>query len=156
MSECRPTCDDPFPTCFSPCEPGCTCPTGQVLHQAGETSRCLDKEECVFFELNGKKFLNGSDVSLGSIGEGDGALIFRTEFSACCRTQRLGECYAPDGEPVKIRNQSTRIYRNRGELFLRLNHRLVASDPHVALGLYCCEVPTAVGVTRRVCANILL
>lgn len=151
-SKCRQTCNDPLPNCFSLCEPGCMCPAGQVLDPA--TASCMNKEECAFFELNGEKHSNGSSVQLSDVKELNDSLIFKTDFTDCCREQKRGECYRPDGKLVPLKRSGARIYRNHGEQLLRLNHRQRGAPPPE--GLYCCEVPISVSETKRVCVNILV
>lgn len=151
-SPCQPTCNNPSPSCPATCEPGCGCPNGQVLDTV--YSRCINIEQCeiITFELNGVQYPNASMVQLSDIGEHESAVIFRTKFEECCREQRLGDCYYPNGNPVTVRAKGDEIYRNRGEQLLRLNRRRGVVGNHPA-GLYCCDVPTDTS-TQRVCVNI--
>ena len=43
-SPCPATCSQPDPLCIAVCQPGCACPTGQVIHE--ESARCVLLEEC--------------------------------------------------------------------------------------------------------------
>lgn len=153
-SSCRPTCENPTPFCFTVCSPGCTCPPGLILDES--QSRCINVNDCpsdVTFELNGTKYVNGSSVALGDIGERNSALLFRTDYSNCCQAQRAGECYRPDGALVGVRASQDQLYRNRGTRVIRLNHQSrfnEAADP----GLYCCDVPISENEVKRVCVDI--
>ena len=154
-STCRPTCNNQLPSCFNPCEPGCTCPAGLVLDS--ERSRCVDVNECRTFELNGIQYPNGSSVQLSDIGENDNGLIFRTDVANCCRNNRRGNCYDPNGIEVPYTTEPG-LYRNRDAQLLRLNCRRsrgVTVCPAQG-GLYCCNVPVDVNNYERVCANIVV
>ncbi len=101
-------------------------------------------------------FFNNSRVSLSSIGENEGALFFPTENENCCQTQRIGECYYPDGTQVGVRAGLDQMYRNRGSQLVRLNKKTSASagGRSAPTGLYCCTVPDKEGTFQRVCADI--
>ena len=95
---------------------------------------------------------NGSSISLPSIGQGDSAaLIFRTSNPDCCRTQRLGECYYPDGTLVRVRAGREQLYRNRGEQLIRLNRQTNFRGRQATTGLYCCKVPD----WENICVTII-
>ena len=68
-------------------------------------------------------YLNNSTISLEDIGEGEDALICRTNNRSCCATppNRAGEFYDPKGDLVPIRSRAKNFYRNRGEGEIRLN-----------------------------------
>ena len=150
-SPCQPTCGNTSPSCPTTCQLGCRCPNGQVLDAVH--SRCINIEQCenATFELNGVQYPNASVVQLSDIGEHGMAVIFRTNFEECCREQRLGDCYYPNGNQVGVRVKGDEFYRNRGEQLLRLNRR--SRDGFHPTGLYCCDVPTDTS-TQRVCVNI--
>jgi hypothetical protein len=76
-----------------------------------------------YFVLKGSVYLNYSAISLEEVGEGDGALICRTNDRRCCATppNRAGEFYYPKGDVVPIRSRAEDLYQNRGEGEIRLN-----------------------------------
>lgn len=97
-----------------------------------------------YFMLNDNQFENGSVIEIQSIGEEDSGLLAVTEFEDCCRDERIGECYYPDGSLVAIPSSGDALYRNRGDQLIRLNRRESENgDP--PLGVYRCEVPDACG-----------
>ena len=107
----------------------------------------------MYFELKGKRFDNNSMVSILAIGEGDNALLCKTNKQDCCGTlqNRFGEFYYPNGVRVPIRIAGQDFYRNRGDQLIRLNRRGGASSP---TGKYFCEIPDADGVTQKIFINI--
>ena len=107
-----------------------------------------------FFYLRGRTYTNGTRIRLGSVGHGDeAALIIKTENPNCCKSQRLGECYYPNGDLVRVRAAGDQLYRNRGKQLIRLNRQGCSSSSRQApIGLYCCIVPDK---EHRVCVNII-
>ena len=101
----------------------------------------------VYFVLKGSVYLNNSAISVGEVGEGDDALICRTNNRGCCATppNRAGEFYYPKGDVVPIRSRAEDFYRNRGEGEIRLN--LIAGSTAVT-GRFSCSVPDANGATQ--------
>ena len=77
----------------------------------------------VQFELKGQLFANNSQVLVQDIGSGDDALMAVTSFEECCRTQRVGEFYYPDGSQVGRNADSQPFYRNRETQLIRLHRR---------------------------------
>ncbi len=77
----------------------------------------------VTFELKGKSFSNGSSVQLSDIGVGNNGLIFWTDFTDCCRAEKIGECYEPDGERINLRAMGNQLYRKRGRQLVSLNRQ---------------------------------
>ena len=104
--------------------------------------------------LRGETFTNTSSVSLEDIGETDEALIFRTEIKDCCRVQRIGQCYDPNGVELGTRAARNEMYRNRDSQMVRLNKIDVFTGEAAILGMYCCAVPNNDGNLHRICANI--
>ena len=100
---------------------------------------------------------NGTRIHLSRFGDGDGAaLIFKTENPNCCKTQRLGECYYPNGDLVKVRAAGDELYRNRGQQLIRLNKKGYSFyGRKAAAGLYCCVVPNKDNFSHEVCVNIV-
>ena len=103
----------------------------------------------VYFENNGKVYTNNSIISLYDIGEGEHALLCRTNRMNCCGTppNRVGEFYYPSGIQVPINRQLHGFYRNRGEQVVRLNRREGVTSPN---GKYRCEVPDAENVMHKI------
>ena len=52
-------------------------------------------------------FTNNSAVNLNDIGEGERALLCKTNLISCCRTlpNRFGEFFYPSGDQVPIRSR---------------------------------------------------
>ena len=100
----------------------------------------------VYFELKGKVYLNNSAAPLMEVGEGERALLCKTDLEECCGMQpnRFGEFYYPNGVRVPIARHQQGFYRNRGEQVIRLNRRDGATSP---TGKYQCKIPNAGGVT---------
>ena len=92
-------------------------------------------------------------VSILNIGEGDDALLCKTDKQDCCGTQpnRFGEFYYPHGVRVPINSAGQGFYRNRGEQLIRLNRRDDTSSP---TGRYYCELPDADGVNQKIYITI--
>lgn len=130
------------------------CPAGLVLDS--EHSRCIDVNECVTFELGGVEYSNCSTVRLGDIGQNSNAVIFRTSFQECCKKQRIGECYDPNGRVVSVRVARTELFRNRGDKQLRLNRQIGAIISPAQEGQYCCNVPVSVSSYKTVCVKIVV
>ena len=92
-------------------------------------------------------------VNILAIGEGDNALLCKTNKQDCCGTlpNRFGEFYYPNRARVPIYGAGEGFYRNRGNQVIRLNRRDGVSSP---TGKYYCEIPDADGMTNRVFINI--
>ena len=110
----------------------------------------------VYFELNGKVYLNNSEVSMFEIGEGEQALLCKTDKKDCCGTvpNRFGEFYYPNGVQVPIAGFGDSFYRNRGEQLIRLNQRAGVALSETSTGIYRCEIPDASGVVKKVFINL--
>ena len=103
----------------------------------------------IHFELNGVILTNNSAVDLNDIGEGDRALLCKTNLPNCCRTlpNRFGEFFYPSGLQVPIRASDEGFYRDRGEQRIRLNRREEVTSP---TGRFRCAIPDANRVMRNV------
>ena len=103
----------------------------------------------VHFELNKKVYLNNSVIPLRDIGEGDNALLCKTDRTNCCGTRpnRFGEFYYPNGVAVPIASRQQGFYRNRGEQLIRLNRRSIATSP---TGKYRCAIPGVDGEIQSI------
>ena len=98
-------------------------------------------------------------MTLEDIGERDDALLCKTNQIACCRSSDidysllvLGNWFFPNGtrvssgkkEPASYNNNAD-IYRDRGEMVVRLNRRRGGEE-----GLYRCEIPDSANVTQTI------
>jgi hypothetical protein len=102
---------------------------------------------------------HGSVISIGSIGEGENALVCKTINQQCCRTgmKKRGEWYYPNLTKVLTMGKGQRFYRNRsddGEVILnqRQNPESTSSP-----GLYCCVIPDSIdfcNIYQRICVNL--
>ena len=103
----------------------------------------------MYFELQGVVYTNNSAVSLLEVGEGESALLCKTNRGGCCGTppNRFGEFYYPSGIKVPIAKQQQGFYRNRGEKVVRLNRRGGVTSP---TGKYRCEIPDANGSMQSI------
>ena len=105
----------------------------------------------VYFELNGNTFTSNSVASFLDVGEGDGALLCKTNKVACCGTRpnRYGEFYYPSGGRVPIVGVAggAELYRNRGNQLIRLNRRSGVVSPR---GKYRCEIPDDSDVMQKI------
>ena len=106
------------------------------------------------FELNGNVYLNNSAVSLQEVGEGENALICKTNKQDCCGTppNRLGEFYYPSGDMVPIRNRQDKFYRQRGDREIYLNRRVDTTSP---TGTYSCVIPDTTGTIQTLYIDLL-
>ena len=107
----------------------------------------------MYFELNGVVYTNNSAASLLEVGEGENALLCKTNRKECCGTppNRFGEFYYPNGINVPIAKQRQGFYRNRGENVIRLNRRDGITSP---TGKYRCEIPDASGSVQNIYVNL--
>lgn len=98
---------------------------------------------------------NNSSIPISDIGEGEDALICETDKTECCRTapNRRGQFYYPNGVQVPISLREQALYRNRGNQLIRLNRR--RDDADIPTGMYCCEIPDASDMRRRLCVNLI-
>ena len=103
--------------------------------------------DTVHFELKGQIYLNGSSLPLSLIGEGDDALLCKTDGACCIPPNRAGEFYYPNDSKVMILNSGDNIYRNRGEGMIRLHRRNNATSP---TGIYRCEIPNSQEVFENI------
>ena len=76
-----------------------------------------------------------------------------TDSVGCCigTVGGVGEWYFPNNERVGTIGGGGSFYRNRGQGVVRLNRRYEAMMP---TGSFCCEIPDANYVTRRICIMV--
>ena len=113
-------------------------PTVSSQHASRHIVLLLPYYISVGFQFNGQFYMNGSSLSLSSIGEGDSALLCVTDGVCCNPPNRAGEFYYPNGDKVRTDGSGDDFYRNRGGGMIRLNRRNGASSP---TGNYTCEIP---------------
>ena len=85
---------------------------------------------------------------LEDIGEGDDALLCRTNQTACCRPPYIGEMrpalgnwFFPNGSRVpSASGMNLDISRTRGQMVVSMNHRRGGVE-----GIYRCEIPDTFG-----------
>ena len=108
----------------------------------------------VYFELNGKVYLNNSVISLSEVGENENALLCKTDLVTCCGTQpyRFGEFHYPSGETVSVKKAERGFYRNRGAQVVRLNRREGVTSP---TGKFRCAIPDASGTIQNLYIYLL-
>ena len=103
----------------------------------------------VWFSLRNTTYHNNSIVTLEDIGEGDDALLCRTNYSACCghsgMMPALGNWYFPNGSRVPSADGQWDIYRSRGQMVVRMYRRRGGVE-----GIYHCEIPDAMNVTQTI------
>ena len=109
----------------------------------------------VWFSLNGTIYQNNSIVTLEDIGEGDVALLCKTDQRNCCTPAHIG---MPDVYGNWLFPNETRVpsettgngtqwdfYRTRGQSVVRLNRRRGGED-----GIYRCEIPDTANVIQTI------
>ena len=103
----------------------------------------------MYFELNGRIHSNNSVISVMDIGEGERALLCKTDLNECCGTQPnwFGVFYYPSGVLVPIAKLQQGFYRNRDQQVIRLNRREGITLP---TGKFRCELPSADGVMENI------
>ena len=101
----------------------------------------------VWFTLRNTTYQNNSIVILEDIGEGDDALLCKTNQIACCQpenTSLLGNWFFPNGTIVPSHNVWD-VYRTRGQMVVRLHRREGGEE-----GIYRCEIPDTMNVTQTI------
>ena len=109
----------------------------------------------VYFELNGRMYSNNSHVSITEVGEGENALLCKTNKKECCSRvgNRCGAFYYPNEVEVPSKKYNHGFYRNRGDQVVRL-HRRVNEEVDSPTGVYCCKVPDACEVEQKICIEL--
>ena len=106
----------------------------------------------VYFQLNGVNYSNNSIVSIADIGEGNNdSLLCFTNNIYCCGSSRKGGWYFPNMSIVRTKGEDGNFYRDRDLSVVRLHRRHNATMP---TGPFCCEIPDANYVTRRICITV--
>ena len=90
-------------------------------------------------------------MTLEDIGENDTALLCVTNLTACCRHpdsengSSLGNWFFPNGTRVPSYNYSSDLYRDRGQMVVRMKRRGDGEE-----GIYRCEIPGSMDVNQTV------
>ena len=90
-------------------------------------------------------------MTLEDIGENDTALLCMTDLTACCRPAHseigfsLGNWFLPNKTRVPSNNYSSDLYRDRGQMVVRMNRRKGGME-----GIYRCEIPGSMDVNQTV------
>ena len=97
----------------------------------------------VWFSLRGTTYQNNSCVALEDIGEGNDALLCRTEFNVCCKASEIvydvGDWYFPNGSDVFNNDTQKNFYITRDQMAVHLNRRRGGEE-----GIYSCVIPDSV------------
>ena len=101
----------------------------------------------VWFSLRGTTYQNNSIVILENFGEGDDALLCKTNQTACCRPPHSGSArgnwFFPNGTRVPSAGNHLDFYRTRGQMVVLLHRRRGGVE-----GIYRCEIPDAMNVIQ--------
>ena len=90
------------------------------------------------FELKGTVYANGSMIQASEIGNSEECLRCITDKADCCRSNRAGQYFYPDGSQIRIQGAGDPLYRGRGEQHICLHRRGTDSIP---FGTYRCNIP---------------
>ena len=108
----------------------------------------------VWFTLRNTTYQNNSIVILEDVGDGDDALLCKTNQIACCRpenTSFLGNWFFPNETRVPSRftnatsGERSDIYITRDQMVVRMNRRRGGEE-----GIYHCEIPDAMNITQTI------
>ena len=104
----------------------------------------------VRFSLRNTTYKNNSIVTLEDIGEGENALLCKTNQTACCRPPytggmgiAIGNWFFPNGTRVPSSGAQWDFHRTRGKMVVLLHHRRGGVE-----GIYRCETPDAMNVMQ--------
>ena len=124
-------------------------------------STACDNTSGLTIEFNGQNYTSNTTIFLTDVGEGNEAVMCRTDLTTCCSEnyfyyrQAQGEWLYPNNTNVTNRHTATRhghdFYRTRGSMVVSLNRRNGATGP---TGLYCCEVATMADPNARICITL--
>ena len=121
---------------------------------------CVHSCAGVYLSLKGVVYTNDSSViPITEIGETTEAsntgLQCITDRRPCCAAPgtRTGVWLFPDGTLVPLQSSATTFYRNRGDDGT-VNLNRLNTGVMMPTGLFCCEVPGALNIIHRLCANV--
>ena len=108
----------------------------------------------VYLSLKGTVYANNDAIPITEIGTTSSTgLQCITDRMPCCAGPQIGQWNFPNGTHVPMQSNVATFYRNRGDdgtvNLNRLNTNIM-----MPTGLFCCEVPDAVGDVQRLCTNI--
>jgi hypothetical protein len=116
----------------------------------------------VYLSLKGMIYANNSAIQITEIGEidpdndqNDGLQCITDRMPCCATPNKQGDWLFPGGVitvPGPVQSPTT-FYRTRGDDGT-VNLNRLNTNVMMPTGLFCCEVPDAVGDTQSVCANI--
>ena len=85
-------------------------------------------------------------MNLEEIGEGDDALLCKTDLSTCCKhAYALGNWFYPNGTRIPSQANDRDIHRERGTMVVLMYRRRGGED-----GIYRCEIPDAMNVHQTI------
>ena len=94
-------------------------------------------------------------MTLEDIGEDGDALLCITNYTACCRPpytkNTVGNWFFPNGTRVPGIGGQWDIYRDRGQMMVRMNRRRGGVE-----GIYCCKIPDGMNVTQTIYIGVYL
>jgi len=106
----------------------------------------------VWFSLNNTTYQNNSLVTLEDIGEDNASLLCLTHLSACClppytgiNSSVSGKWFFPNKSQVPSYNFSSDLYRDRGQMVVRMNRRRGGEN-----GIYRCWIPDTMNLTQNI------
>ena len=104
----------------------------------------------VWFTLRNKTYQNNSIVILEDIGEGENALLCKTNQTACCsgdytNGSTLGNWYFPNESRVPSSGNQTDFYRTRDQMVVLLHRKRGGVE-----GIYHCEIPDSMNVNQTI------
>ena len=100
----------------------------------------------VWFSLRGTTYQNNSIVILEDIGEGDDALLCKTNQTACCQGRYVaGNWFFPNGTRVPSSHEQWDFHRTRGQSVVLLHRRRDGVE-----GIYRCDIPDTLGFTQTI------
>ena len=84
-----------------------------------------------------------------------------TDLIECCRdsdtpdgVRALGQWLYPNGSVIGTRSDVQDFYIDRGPSVVRLNRRSF-SNATSTTGLFCCEIPDATSISKKICTNVV-
>ena len=111
----------------------------------------------VYLSLKGEVYANNSVISITEIEQTDtsanNGLQCITDRRPCCKINRAGEWFFPNGSVVPTQGVATTYYRNRGDDGT-VNLNRVNSDVTMPTGEFCCVVTDATDAVQTLCVNI--
>ena len=104
----------------------------------------------VWFTLRNKTYQNNSIVILEDIGEGENALLCKTNQTACrngvyTNESTLGNWYFPNETRVPSSGSNWDFHRTRGQMVVLLQRRRGGEE-----GIYRCEIPDSMNVNQTI------